>query len=227
MYTDEQAKEAISKKQLKDMEKSFSLMLHESIKKDCTKYNLPYRILLNYYKADRNDKEVRINPYYPYPDIPKEYKAPEWHYERDGGYTSDEWLSIISKPTGEIDENGKRKCTLEIPTEIQAKINEWKAEKVRERTGGDYHHIWDLETEQGRQQWLYWFMVFIMPYADDIPHWTTFDMYGDTKHTEQELKERKRYYLNLIKQCTERPELYKHEVQHKDNKAENEAPDGV
>lgn len=216
MYTDEQAREAIAKQMLKDMEKEHNLRLHEWAIEEQTTYNLPYRVLFNYYKSDRDYMEIPINPYYPYPDIPKEYKPPRWNPERDGGYTTSEWFSIISKPTGEIDENGKRIYTFEVPKEIQDKIDEWQAEKVRERTRGEYHHIWDLDTEQGRQAWLYWFMVFIMPYADDIPHWNSFDMYGDTKHTEQELNERKRYYMNLIEQCREHPELYKHEVQHKD-----------
>lgn len=216
MYTDEQVKEAITKMKLKDTKKKITLMYHENAIQEQATYNLPYRVLFDYYKANRDFMEIPINPYYPYPDIPKEYKPPRWNPERDGGYTFDEWFKIISKPTGEIDENGKRKCTIEIPTEIQAQIDEWQRQKIRERTGGEYHHIWDLETEQGRQAWLYWFMVFIMPYADDIPHWNSFDMYGDTKHTEQELNERKRYYMNLIEQCREHPELYKHEVQRKD-----------
>lgn len=74
---------------------------------------------------------------------------------------------------------------------------------------------WDLETEQGQQAWLYWFMVFILPYEDMIPTFSMFDMFGDTKHTQQELDERKGYYLGLIKKCTEQPELYNHEVPHK------------
>lgn len=217
MYTDEQARQAIAKKQLKDIEMRIKLRYHEWAIKEQATYNLPYRILFDYYNnTDRDFMEIHINPFYPYPDIPKEYKPPEWHFERDGGYTVDEWFSIISHRTGEVSEDGKPIMSIQIPTEIQAKIDEWKVEKVRERTGGEYHHIWDLETEQGQQAWLYWFMVFIMPYADDIPHWNSFDMFGDTKHTEQELKERKRYYMRLIEQCKEHPELYKHEVQRKD-----------
>ena len=216
MYTDEQARQAINHKILKDIEKKITLMWHDTAIKEQATYNLPYRILFDYYKADRDYMEVSINKYYPYPDIPKEYKPPKWNPERDGGYTGSEWIGLITKHTGEYSEDGKAIVKLEIPTEIQAKIDEWQAEKVKERTGGEYHHIWDLDTEQGRQQWLYWFMVFIMPYADDIPHWNSFDMFGDTKHTEQELKERKQYYMNLIEQCKERPELYKHEVQRKE-----------
>ena len=216
MYTDEQAREAIAKQMLKDMEKEHNLRLHEWAIEEQTIYNLPYRVLFNYYKSDRDYMEIPINPYYPYPDIPKEYKPPKWNPERDGGYTYDEWIGVITHRTGEVSEDGKPIMTLEIPKEIQAKIDEWQAEKVKERTGEEYKHIWDLDTEQGRQQWLYWFAIFLLPYEDDIPHWNTFDMFGDTKHTEQELKERKRYFMGLIKKCKANPDIYKHEVQRKD-----------
>lgn len=218
MYTSEQAKKAIAQKWQKDFEKKISLWWHEAAIKEQAIYNLPYRVLFNYYKnaLERDCMEVSINPYYPYPDIPKEYKPPKWDCERDGGYTFSEWYDLISKPTGEVTEDGRQITTLEIPAEIQAKINEWQAAKVRERMGHDYKHIWDLSTAAGREQWLYWFAVFILPYADDIPHWNTFDMFGDTKHTKQELEERKRYYMGLIEQCQAHPEIYKHEVQRKD-----------
>lgn len=218
MYTNEQAKEAIARKWHKDFEKKISLWWHDAAIKEQAIYNLPYRVLFNYYKnaLERDNMEVSINPYYPYPDIPKEYKPPKWDYERDGGYTSDEWYDLICKPTGEVTEDGRQITTLEIPAEIQAKIKQWQADKVRERMGHDYKHVWDLSTAAGQQAWLYWFAIFLIPYADDIPHWNTFDMFGDTKHTKQELEERKRYYMGLIEQCKANPDIYKHEVQRKD-----------
>lgn len=216
MYTNEQAKEALKMQFHKEQAKKMALWWHEAAIKDMPLYNLPYRVLFDYYKADRDNMEVSINPYYPYPDIPKEYKPPKWNPEQDGGYTTEEWFNTISKPTGEVTEDGRQITTLEIPAEIQAKIKQWQADKVRERMGHDYKHIWDLSTAAGREQWLYWFAVFILPYADDIPHFSTFDMFGDTKHTKQELEERKRYYMGLIEQCRANPDIYKHEVQRKD-----------
>lgn len=218
MYTNEQAKEALAKKFYRDMDIKINLMWHEAAIKEQAIYNLPYRILFNYFTKchNRDFMEVQINPYYPYPDIPKEYKPPKWDYERDGGYTTSEWYDIIAKPTGEVTEDGKRCVTLETPADIKADIEKWQAEKVKERNGHEYKHIWDLTTAAGQQAWLYWFAVFLLPYADDIPQFSTFDMWGDTKHTEQELKERKRYYMGLIEQCKANPDIYKHEVQRKD-----------
>ena len=218
MYTNKQAQEALSLKFHKDFEKRMSLMWHEVTIRDMGSYNLPYRILFNYYKnsVDRDFMEVPINLYYPYPTIPKEYKPPKWNPVSDGGYSMEEWIGLICKHTGEVTEDGKEKVTFEVPAEIQAQIDEWEAQKVKERTGQAYKHIWDLSTAAGREQWLYWFAVFILPYADDIPHFSTFDMFGDTKHTKQELEERKRYYMGLIEQCQANPEIYKHEVQRKD-----------
>lgn len=216
MYTNEQAKEALTIQFHKDHEKKMALWWHEAAIKEQARYNLPYKVLFDYYKADHDYMEVSINPYYPYPDIPKEYKPPRWNPEQDGGYTTEEWFNTITKLTGEYTEDGKRKATLEIPAEIQAQINDWQAAKVRERMGHDYKHVWDLSTQSGQQAWLYWFAIFLLPYADDIPHWSSFDMWGDTKHTKQELEARKRYYMELIEQCKAHPEIYKHEVQRKD-----------
>lgn len=219
MYTDKQAKEAIAQKWQKDFEKKISLWWHEAAIKDQAIYNLPYRVLFNYGKncLERDFMEVPINPYYPYPDIPKEYKPPKWDPITDGGFTSlEEWIAATLKPTGKVDDTGREIMDFGIPAEIQAKIDKWQAEKVKERMGQEYKHIWDLSTPQGQQAWLYWFAIFLLPYADDIPNWNSFDMWGDTKHTKQELEARKRYYMELIEQCKANPEIYKHEVQRKD-----------
>ena len=217
MYTSNMARIAIARKQVADMEKSFMLTLHKQAVEEIQVYNLPYRTLIDYYKniTDRDPMEIPLNPYYPYPDIPKEYKPPVWDFEKDGGYSWAEWIGLISKHTGKVDEDGKERIVFEVPQEVQAQIDEWEAEKTKERTGKEYTHIWNLSTAAGREQWLYYFAVFLLPYEDDIPHWSTFDMFGDTKHTQQELDERKQYYMNLIAKCQEHPEAYKHEVQRK------------
>ncbi len=206
MYTEQEARQAIGKRQLQEFSKRLAFRLHEYAIQEQSTYNLPYRVLIDYYKADRDFMEVHINPYYPYPAIPKEYDPPQWDYERDLGYTQSEWVKLLfGKP-----------CTGLFPPEVKAKIEKWEQEQVIKRMGKPYTHVWDLQSKQGQRAWFYWFMVFILPYADDIPGWNSFDLYGDTQHTEQEVKERKRYYMGLIKKCKENPDTYKHEVQRKD-----------
>ena len=200
MYTEKQARQAIMEQALKQLDIQFNLLIHKEAIEWMALYNLPYRIALDYLKADRDYMEVPINPYYPLPGIPKEYI---WHYDTDGGYSPDEWMSIISMSIGEVD--GKPLMTFYTPDHIRQQQEE-KAKPCK---------LWDLETEQGQQQWLYHFMVFIMPYKDAIAHWKAFDMWGDVNHTEQELKGQQRHYTELIALCTERPELYRHEVQRK------------
>lgn len=217
MYTIEQAEEALHKKFFEDMRKRHLLYCHEHARELISVYDLPYRVLFDYLKNTRDYMEVDITPYYPYPGIPIEYKPPRCHYT-DIGYTDREWLDIIVRPTGEVDENGKEKrdIVLPLPPEVQAQIDEWQQARVKERTGKIYKHIWNLNTEQGRKQWLYWFMVFLIPYADSVPGWNAFDLYGDTEHTTEEVEERKRYYIGLIDKCRNNPKLYKHTVQRKD-----------
>lgn len=183
----------------KDIEKMHALHIHEWAHDEQTTYNLPYRVLHDYYSRDRKDNEVQINLFYPLPEVPKEGV---WDYEKDGGYTFEQWMIVRLKDTGERTPDGKKKCIWETPRAIQEKIAA-KAKPFRK---------WDLETEQGRQKWFYYFMVFLMPYEDDIPHWSVFDMFGDIQHTEQELKERQRYFLALIEKAKESPELYKHDI---------------
>ena len=98
-----------------------------------------------------------------------------------------------------------------IPPEIQALMDE----KARQ------YSLCNIDTAAGLQAWVYYFMVFIMPYADTIKDFTQFDMYGDTSHTDQELNERKKYYLDMIRQCQEQPKMYKAEMVRYDNDTSN------
>ena len=209
MYTEQDARQAIAQIQIQDLMKNLRLMQHEDAIRNQSTYNLPYRVLFDYYKADRDYMEVGINPYYPYPTIPKEWEPPQWDYERDLGYTPAEWAKLLFT-------NREKPCTDLFPAEVKAKIEKWEQEQVIKRMGKPYTHVWDLQSKQGQRAWFYWFMCFILPYEHDIPGWNSFDMYGDNKHTEQEVKERKRYYMGLIKKCKEHPDTYKHEPQRKD-----------
>ena len=184
---------------LEEIEKQSALMIHNTACKESEILNLPYRILIDYYEAEQDDTIVPLNLYYPLNGVPK---AGEWHYDTDGNYTPDEWMKIITMPTGEYTSDGKPYVTWRIPPQIQALIDE----------KGKPYRLWDLETAAGREKWLYYFMVFIMPYEEDIPHYSVFDMYGSVNHSEQDLNERKRYYMELIEKCKADPGLYKHDI---------------
>lgn len=191
----------------KEQEKKDALNHHNRACIGQSIFNLPYRILHdNQVKHEgltlfgqegkiENLNEVPINLYYPYDGLPE---AGRYDYLPDVaellGITDDVYISILRLELG----SGRKK----LPQVVQDKVDA-QAKPFRK---------WDLETEQGRQGWFYYFMAFIMPYEDDIPHWSVFDMFGDIQHTEQELKERQRYFLALIEKAKERPELYKHDI---------------
>ena len=183
-----------------EIEKQAALMIHTTACRETGIFNLPYRILIDYYEAEQDDDIVPLNLYYPLNGVPK---AGEWQFNTDGNYTPREWIKIITTPTGEYTDDGKPYVTWRIPPQIQALIDE----------KGKPYRLWDLETAAGLQAWAYYFMVFIMPYEDDIPHYSVFDMYGSVNHSEQDLNERKQYYMDLIARCKEQPELYKHDIQ--------------
>lgn len=181
-YTEEQAKQAIAEKKYKDCIKLFELVLHERAKVERIEYNLPYRILFDYYHRDRDPFEIPINYYYPYPGNEK---------------------PCTSRPT-------------EDDTEIDfTPLIDKDGDKVRQNTLDGIRCIYNLDTEQGQQAWLYWFAVYILPYEDKIPAFSVFDMYGDTEHTEAELNEHKQYYIDLISRCKRDPELYNHDIPRK------------
>ncbi len=189
---------------IEEIEKDLALMQHNEAYEQVSIYNLPYRVLLDNIERYWNEpneethKYVPLNPYYPFNGVPEQG---EWDYKTDGHYTFDEWFTLTMRETGRTDTQGKKIVDVfVIPPQIQTLIDE----------KGKPFKLWDLETAAGLKGWVYYFMAYIMPYEENIPRFTVFDMYGDTKHTKQELSERKAYYMDLINQCKEQPELYKH-----------------
>lgn len=186
---------------IEELEKSIALSRHQWAYTDMKIYGLPYKVMYDYIDEwELKEDETPLNLYYPFEDVPK---PGYWDFETDGHYSSDEWLTICMKKTGRIIDGKEEVEFFHVPPQIQALIDE----------KGKPFRLWDTETAAGLQGWLYYFMVYIMPYADDIPTFSQFDMFGDTKHTEQELEERRAYYTDLIRKCKEQPELYKHGVQ--------------
>ena len=180
-YTEEQAKQAIADKKIKDCIKSFELVLHERAKVEQRIYNLPYRVMLDYLHRDRDPLEIPLNLYYPFPGNKK---------------------PCTNAPT-ESDDNGID-FTGVIDTDTEHNF-----------VCSDIPCMYDVDTEQGQQAYIYHMAVYILPYADKIPTYTTFDMFGDTEHTAAELSERVRFYMGVISKCKRDPAIYNHDIPRK------------
>lgn len=183
-YTEEQAKQAIADKKIKDCIKGFELILHERARVESREYNLPYRVMFDYLHRDRDPFEIPLNFYYPFPAD----KKPCTNAPTDTDTVID-YTAVIDKDT-------------ETDTEDDTRLD-------------NIHCIYDIDTQQGQQAWLYWFGVYILPYEDKITGFSGFDMYGDTEHTEAELNERKQYYIDLISECKRNPKAYNPQIPRK------------
>lgn len=205
MYTEEQAQKAIRDKFMADMEKIIALWNHETAVKWVNEYNLPYRIALDYQKnkGKRDKMIIRINPWYPMPQIPivaelsQEERINKREIELKGIDNGIAWFESITRHTGEINSEGKEivelcGCTDEQWQREQAIIDE------KARIKAEPYKPWRLDTQQGLEQWEHHFALYIAPYESVIASWNSFNMFGDTKHTQQEINERVAYYMGVI-----------------------------
>ena len=185
-----------------ELQKSWALHMHNTAIQDMKIYNLPYAIMLDYLELGIPEDESKItyiSKYYPFRECPKPGRWEWWQY-----YTSEEWLKITTQDTGKRTADGKKIVDIfVVPPQIQALIDE----------KGKPFRMWDLETAAGLKGWLYYFMFFIMPYAEEIPGFSCFDMFGDVQHTTKELEAKKEYYLKKIEQCKLDPTLYRHDIE--------------
>lgn len=199
-YTEEQARQAILENMAKKYEKLLALDRHKTAVAWVSELNLPYRVSLDYLKADTDIMEIPIQRWYPMPQIPliaelsKEERINKRQRElMDKG----EWIGVISRYTGVKDDQGReymefKPCEDELYLQEQAEI-ERKAESKAQ-----LYYPWVLDTKEGIQAWEYLFAWRIAEYEDAIQSFDCFNMFGDTKHSEKELQERKAYYIDLI-----------------------------
>lgn len=180
---------------LAELQKQTAYMNHKAALRDTNTCGLPYRICLDAIK-DTESNNAFINPYYPLNGIPPAYI---WHYDTDGHITPEQWHKLTFKPNGERNNEGKPYYTFITPP-IAKQGQEDKARPCK---------LWDMETDHGRQHWIYWFAAFLIPYADRIEKFSVFDMFGDTKHTTNDLRRQQDYYTEIIKACTKKPNLYR------------------
>ena len=179
-------------------------MKHKAAYKDSRLFNMPYKVMLDYWEGDWNENDTPLTIYYPFESVPSKGV---WHFDIDGHYSKDEWARLCLQPSGDYTEDGKACLTFRIPEKIQELID----------NKGKPYRLWDLETAAGKQAWLYYFGLFLMPYEDTLTGFSVFDMFGDTKHDKQELNERITYFMGLIDRCKEQPELYRHDIQIRSN----------
>lgn len=183
-----------------EIERDIAYMNHKAAIRMCIYTGLPYRICLDDIKGEHKD-DVSITPYYPLPELPPLY---QWDISEGSEEQRAIWRNWFLSSKGETIRYGRQ--TIKIKPRAITEPQEIKAKPCK---------LWDLRTEQGREHWLYWFMAFIMPYADDIPTFTMFDMFGDTGFTSEDLKAKQEYYADLINRCRKTPVLYRHGIPQK------------
>lgn len=200
-YTESQARLAILNKMAKDLEKSQALHNHNVACEWVTTMGLPYRVSLDWLKADTDIMEIPLQRFYPMPQIPmvaelsQEEKTNKRKKElMDNGL----WFDMVTERTGEKDSNDFdivkiKPCDDEMYLQEQAEIERKAEEKAKQ------YYPWDLDTEQGKQTWEHLFAWRIALYEDVISTWNGFNMFGDNKHSDKELQERKAYYIDLVK----------------------------
>ena len=180
MLTKEQAEKArialnLSESFADKFDKEIAFSNHLKAVEWVEKYNLPYRVALNYLKDfDRFNGFVHINPCYPMPGYPKDkliHLKPDevLLYDPEESPTPDGYYHLNITP---------------IEEETRQRIAE------NNRTFAP----WDLTTAAGRKQWEYYFAHFL--YCEDFSKYKTFDYFGRTQRGKGD-NDRILYWKNL------------------------------
>lgn len=219
MYTNEQAEQAIHDKFVSDMNKQVALWEHENAVQWVVEYNLPYRVALDYNKAAYKDNEhVKINPWYPLPEMPDKAKLSKKEsinkraVELQSLDNGKAWYESITRHTNNYDENGIEICEFCDCTDDEYK-REQKEIDEKARLKAEPYKPWRLDTQKGLEQWERYFAIYIVPYESVLPTWNSFNLFGSSKHTPQEVNERIDYYMGVIGRFkADRQGLYDKEI---------------
>ena len=183
----QKAQEALARQQVKELHKSFLFTLHKDAVDNTKTLCLPYRILFEIYKKsfiDRDESEIIPNKYYPQSGRLK--TAPRYEV------TDDDY-----KPLEVYERDGKRYLDLpELKQEVKEAVEQYEKQ---------YRHWW-LDDEYGRERHRYYFARFLINY--DLSSFTTFDWFGVTDISQNEVKKFSDYFINLQQDCKEHPENY-------------------
>lgn len=172
------AREALLKMQLTEFKRQIAYKNHVTAAEWVLQYGLPYRVALDYLKADHTGK-VKINPCYPAP-----------------GYIKSRLLTIKLK-----DLDFERWTTIQDDGSSITDIKAFKTPKpdiyeLIKANNADMMPTWNLSTHEGLQEWEKLFAHYFIGY--DIGSMTAFDIFGHIDVTPAELEERKQYYMGVI-----------------------------
>ena len=162
---------------IETLEKAHALEMHRKACKWVTKYNLPYRVSMDYLKRyDHTSGIVLINECYPAAGYKRSDLLPvtvsELDYDNPALFT--------------VNENGERVYSLDVfktpKPAVMARIEEHNRQ----------FRTWDTETAAGLEAWEHEFAHFLEGY--DFDRFTPFDMIGQGNMPADELNARKAYY---------------------------------
>lgn len=194
MYTEQQAEKAIKRKFIENADKQIAYWHHNIAVDMVNQLYLPYRVALDYTKAKQGDMEIHLNYWYPFPKMPV---AAVLSKEETFNKRANELMSVDGGKGWFKSLDRDLKCTDEEYQREQAAIDEKARQKALP------YRPWNLDTKQGLEQWEHYFALFIAPYESVLASWNCFNMFGNTKHSEVELKERKAFYMGVIKRFKE------------------------
>lgn len=166
-----------------DIEKSMALERHKKAQEGMKQYGIPYRICLDYYKADTNKDTVSLNPCYPLP-----------------GYEISKCVSVTTEDFEPKQRTDNRPLRLEEIFSVDTLKEEKKQEVLKAISTCRTWVILDTEWERI-------FLHFFKGY--DIGSFTEFDFYG-TKNTVEpgDIQLLRNVYKRLQKKYQENPNDY-------------------
>ena len=177
---DHKAKITVLQLRLEQIKRHHAFMMHQKARKWVTKYNLPYRISLDYLKQyDLASGIVLINECYPKPGYPKDGVLHLGINDMD-----------VNNPDCYEERDGKRIQNINtFKTPLPAAAQKIEMNNQRFRT-------WNLQTEEGREEWERQFAHFLDGY--DLDSFSSWDMFGVPDAPDDVLEALRRYLKGVL-----------------------------
>lgn len=196
MYNITDAKKVIASKKGKDLITRLKLYTHkdsvETFKADT--FKLPYRIIFDYLEFKNYEDFEHIIPpiseYYPLPSKRKE-KATEINLDYTP-YNTSEWCKFISEYSKEYKEQLEH---LSDPDDNNKYKHDYSPHVIK-------WHSPDGKTAE------YYFTRLLIPYKDDISNADSFFLFGDTRHSNNDVTKQINDYMARIEDYNKHPNHY-------------------